>query len=75
MSNMTVKFNFSINACLRMAPRPHRALLMLVLLGYFTSKIITAYSKLREGKVGTAYDNINAETIEVGYRPDYFRWV
>ena len=49
-----------------MAWRPLRALVVLALLGYFISKIIVAYIKLKEEKIGTAFNTINADTIEVG---------
>ena len=49
-----------------MAWRPLRALVVLALLGYFISKIIVAYIKLKEEKISTAFNTINADTIEVG---------
>ena len=51
---------------LKMVWRPLRALVVLALVGYFISKIIVAYIKLKEEKIGTAFNTINADTVEVG---------
>ena len=48
-----------------MVSRPHRRVIMLVLVCYFTSKIIVAYNKLREGKVGTVFNTVSTDKIEV----------
>ena len=49
-----------------MAWRPLRVLVVLALFGYFISKIIPAYMKLKEEKIGYAFSTINSDTIEVG---------
>ena len=48
-----------------MVSRPHRTVIMLVLVCYFMSKIIVAYNKLREGKVGTVFNTVSTDKIEV----------
>ena len=50
-----------------MATRPVRAVILLALFCYFMSKIIAAYNKLQEGKIGTTFNTINSDTVEVVY--------
>ena len=48
-----------------MVSRPYRSVIMLVLVCYFTSKIIVAYNKLREERVGTVFNTVSTDIIEV----------
>ena len=54
-----------------MVSRPHRTVVMLVLVCYFTSKIIVAYNKLREGRVGTVFNTVSTDIIEVIIAADF----
>ena len=48
-----------------MAKRLVRTVILLSLIFYFISKIIAAYNKLQEGKIGTTFNTINSNTVEV----------
>ena len=48
-----------------MLSRPHRRVILVILACYFTSKIITAFNKLQEEKIGTVFNKINKDMVEV----------
>ena len=42
-----------------------RWLVILVLFGYFSSRVRIAYSKLKEEKIGTLFNRITSATVKV----------
>ena len=48
-----------------MLSRPHRRVIIVILACYFTSKIIIAIQKLQDEKIGTVFNKINKDVVEV----------
>ena len=48
-----------------MLSRPHRRVIIVLLACYFTSKIIIAIQKLQDEKIGTVFNKINKDVVEV----------
>ena len=46
--------------------RPLRVLVMVLLVGYFLSKIIDSSSKLQMGEIGVSFEKIQEELVEGG---------
>ena len=42
-----------------------RWIVIMVLFGYFSSRVYIAYSKLQEGRIGTLFNRITSATVKV----------
>ena len=58
-------FTHLIKSRLKMLSRPHRRVIIVILACYFTSKIIIAIQKLQDEKIGTVFNKINKDVVEV----------
>ena len=42
-----------------------RGIVIMVLFGYFSSRVYISYSKLLEGKIGTLFNRVTSATVKV----------
>ena len=42
-----------------------RGIVIMVLFGYFSSRVYISYSKLQEGKIGTLFNRVTSATVKV----------